>query len=407
MEPDLRLNRTSLTFALSLHKVWLWRGHFPVIVRGKTYYLPLHSMTAFVWGILVTWNWNRLPSFCIFAIGWALWACNEHVNQHPSRWYNAPSYHDLVRRLLTNTTASETVNPNHNVEEAAAYEKRLEDIKKRREHEEQKVAENELKVQAELGAEMENAEEAEQDIGQHGGVFKGVSVNPLKPVLYPVQKKLRMVVHGVRIARSIVLWNECYYAFWLTTACFLTSCAFFFVPFGFIFRWTMRIIALVALGPWNAIIDRVYFRTDPNMTDEAKDEELRLRMKTRYQEVLMSATNFFVRKENAIKMKDMEQFMFGKYLLRVPRFCEDLYEDYPLPASYCRPVDSKISVPVTERKYGQRLFGDMIPQREIQSKPIATTAPKTKKKHFWQKKHRPTSETTPLLQDSTQDKKYS
>ena len=342
----------------------------------------------------------------MFAIGWALWACNEYVNQHPSRWYNAPSYHDLARRLLTSTTASETVNPNYHVEEAAAYEKRIEDIRKRREHEEQKEAENELKLQAELGAEMENAEEAEQDTGRHGGIFTGVSVNPLKPVLYPVQKKLRVVVHAVRIARSVVLWNECYYAFWLTTASFFISFVFFFVPFGFILRWTMRIIALVALGPWNAIIDRVYFRTDPNMTDEAKDEELRLRLKTRYQEVLMSATNFFVRKENAIKMKDMEQFMFGKFLLRVPRFCEDLYEDYPLPSSYCKPADFKISVPVTERKYGQRLTGDMIPQREIQSKTV-TNAPKAQKKQFWRRKRKADSETTPLLQNSTEGKKYS
>ena len=167
----------------------------------------------------------------------------------------------------------------------------------------------------------------------------------------------------------------------------------------------MRIIALVALGPWNAIIDRVYFRKDLNMTDEEKDEELRLRLKARYKEVVESATSFFVRKENAIKMRDMKQFMFGKFLLRVPRFCEDLYEDYPLPSSYCNPVDRKTSIHVTQQKYGQRLFGDMIPQREIQSVPVAT-APKAKKKFFLRKKHCSDSETSPLLQNVTIEKKY-
>ena len=28
------------------YQVWLWRGHFPVSVAGKTFYLPLHSITV-------------------------------------------------------------------------------------------------------------------------------------------------------------------------------------------------------------------------------------------------------------------------------------------------------------------------------------------------------------------------
>jgi len=28
------------------HQVWLWRGHYKVVVAGKTYHLPLHSMTV-------------------------------------------------------------------------------------------------------------------------------------------------------------------------------------------------------------------------------------------------------------------------------------------------------------------------------------------------------------------------
>jgi len=375
-------------------QVWLWRGHFPVAVRGKTYYLPFHSMMAFAWGLLVTWNWERFPSFLVFSIGWALWACNEHVNRHPSRWHNSPSYRDLTRRLLTNTTASETVEPNTNVEEAIAYEKKIESIQKRWRLEKEKNAEHELALQAELGDEMEDAEAAEK-VGKGGGIFTGVSANPLKPILFPVQLKLRKVIYAARIAKSILLWNECYYAFWLTNACFLASLVFFFVPFGFIMRWSMRIIALVALGPWNAIIDRVYFRKDPNMSDAERDEEMRLRFKARYQEVLETATNFFVRKESALKMKDMKQFMFGKFLLRVPRFCEDPYEDYPLALSSCAPIDPKtISVPVKERKYGQRLFGDMIPQREIQS---------VRKQH--PSKNPRKTETTPLL-ENVAEKKY-
>jgi len=315
-----------------------------------------------------------------------------------------------MRRLITDTTASETIMPNENEEEAKAYEERIKAIKKRMELEKEKEAENELTLQAELGQVMDNAEQAEEYGGKYGGIFKGVSANPLKPALYPIQKKLRKAIYALRIARSVVLWNEIYYTFWLVTACFATSVVFLFIPFGFILRWVLRIVAWVGLGPWNAIIDKVYFSENPDMTDAERDEALRLRMKARYHEVLESATNYFVRRESATKMKDMKKFMFGEFLLRVPRFCEDLFEDYPLPASYCSPIDpKKMAVTPKERKYGQLLKGDMIPMREIQSVHAPDVKGSKKKKAFWKKKQKPEkpAETTPLLESDHDEKKYS
>lgn len=313
----------------------------------------------------------------------------------------------MGRRLLTNTTASETIEPNTKVDEIIAYEKRIEDLRVRRALEKQKEEEHEMALQKDLGEEAEQAEEAEE-VGKHGGIFGQASVNPLKPHLYPIQKQLRQVVYALRIAKSVVLWNESYYAFWLVTACFLTSIVFFVVPFGFISRWTMRIVAWVGLGPWNALIDRWYFRQNPNMTDAERDEALRLRLRARYEEMLLSTTNFFERKETAMKLKAIRKFMFGKFLLRVPRFCEDLYEDYPLPTSSCAPIDRKAMAPVSinERKFGQRLRGEMIPQREIQASHSKKdgTAQKTKRRFWQRKKH--SSETTPLLADGAEEKEY-
>jgi len=44
----ISLGDTSLTCCCILlsHQVWLWRGHYKVVVAGKTYHLPLHSMTV-------------------------------------------------------------------------------------------------------------------------------------------------------------------------------------------------------------------------------------------------------------------------------------------------------------------------------------------------------------------------
>lgn len=364
---------------------------------------------AFIWGVLVTWNWNLLPSFVVFSVAWFFLACNEQANKHPSRWYHCPTYRDLARRILFNTAASESIEPNMNLAETKEYEKKVEDLRIRRALEKQKEEEHEMALQEELGEEMQEAEAAEK-IGKYGGLFKGVNVNPLKPVLYPIQIQLRQVVYALRTGKSIVLWNESYYAFWLTTACLLVSFIFIFIPFGFILRWTTRIVVWITLGPWNRIIDKYYFRTNPNMTDAERDEALRLRLKARYEEALKSTTNFFIRKEDAMKMKRMKQFMFGKFLVRVPRFCEDLYEDYPLPSSSGIPFDPKATTPVSvkERKFGQALCGDMIPLREIQAAEDKKneTVDEKKKKRFWrstQKAH--DSETTPLLGTNGDDKK--
>jgi hypothetical protein len=55
------LYRLSLAFRSGL-QVWLWRGHFDVnIVEKDSCTAALHS-TAFVWGVLVTNDFNLFPS---------------------------------------------------------------------------------------------------------------------------------------------------------------------------------------------------------------------------------------------------------------------------------------------------------------------------------------------------------
>jgi hypothetical protein len=57
--------------------------------------------------------------------------------------------------------------------------------------------------------------------------------------------------------------------------------------------------------------------------------------------------------------------MFGKFLMRVPIFKEELVWDDPLPASTATPHDESLAEPifVSQRKWGQQLKGDMIPTR--------------------------------------------
>ena len=104
------------------------------------------------------------------------------------------------------------------------------------------------------------------------------------------------------------------------------------------------------------------------MSESEHDELFRKRLRGRYEEVLLSATNYFQRKERALKLASMKRYMFGKYSVRVPQFCEDLFDDIPLPSSSCISFDPLKSIPIQIKQtiYGQTLKGDMIPEREIE-----------------------------------------
>lgn len=79
-----------------------------------------------------------------------------------------------------------------------------------------------------------------------------------------------------------------------------------------------------------------------------------------------------IARENEEKMKAMKEYMFGKYVTRVPVLKEDRYRDLPLPESTASPYRPN-PLPLSEiamqeagynrtRLPGQFLYGDMIPR---------------------------------------------
>ena len=126
------------------------------------------------------------------------------------------------------------------------------------------------------------------------------------------------------------------------------------------------------------IVDKQIFDNDPNMSLKEQEEAFKERMKKRYEQRLKSTDLYRIRAERATKLSDMRQFMFGEHLVKVPVLHEDLFFDIPSPDSSAMPFKEEYittPVPVKERKYGQILEGDMIPQRECQ---MAESNAKTK-----------------------------
>ena len=116
------------------------------------------------------------------------------------------------------------------------------------------------------------------------------------------------------------------------------------------------------------IVDRCYFQQQEARTEEEFEAEVREQFQKRLKKVLRSISNYQVKKERAVKLQSMVSYLYGKFLLRIPRVSVNLYSDIPLPQSRAEPRMTTEPIQVVERKFGQALEGDMIPVRDIQAK---------------------------------------
>jgi hypothetical protein len=335
--------------------------------------LPLHSMVAYLWGILVTWNFNLFPSFLFFAIGWAMLATSEFVKKNPSPWQGSRGYFEILRFLLLNSVSPETIPTNDRLSEINEFQEKIKLAEEKRMQRKEQSTKHDQEVEA-LQGQVATEDVDITSSSKKAGLLGNVSVNPLKPVLYPIQKELKKAVTAVRIAKAIVLWEATYFAFWITTLAFLACALVFFVPWAFLARWTLRIALWICLGPWMALVDKFYFQKLEAASGD--DKAVADRLKARYAEVLTSAMHTRIRNERALKLKAMKRFCFGKFIVDVPRFKEDLHWDAPNHVSSACPSVSE-NVNIVEKIFGQGLKGDMVPEREVQ---VATKSKSRKKK---------------------------
>jgi len=227
-----------------------WRGHFPLRLRvfrcpplparddvrfwnrytkSATILIPLHSAVAYLGGILLVEDYNLFPSFLLFSVAWLFLATSGNVNYNPSPWRHPRSFTEIMGVLISNSSQVQTIEPNQNEDEIQKYLA--------------KEAEAEKKLDEEAKAEIEE-EEKEKDIigipeGTKGGTEVNmrtktgsfeVSVNPFKFILYPMQQHLELGCRWVRIARSFIIWEECYYCYWIIISSIAGGLVILFVP---------------------------------------------------------------------------------------------------------------------------------------------------------------------------------
>jgi hypothetical protein len=341
--------------------VILWRGHYEVKVGGYKLKLPLHSVIAFLMGVYLIDNFNYLPSFTLFSVAWFLLATNEHRQQNPSPWHGTMTFLQMWYAVVAGKPPPVEIADHENEAAIRRYEATIQERK-----EKEKAAAQEAKETAEkllqLAAANEEAGATEAIETKVGGA---ITLNPLATTLLPYQTKLGLVCKSLRIVSSMVLWDESIYAFLITNACLALGIALIWVPWGFVIRWTLRIIIWVTLGPWMKLVDIFYVQ---KLAEEGDNDAKKFQKvaRSRLNELNTTMQALMMKREEMTKQVAMKRYMFGNYVTRIPQFKEYRFPDIPTAVSTAtpRPIESSTAtnkVNIVETKHGQMLVGHMIP----------------------------------------------
>jgi hypothetical protein len=351
----------------------LWRGTLPIEIRGETYKFPVHSLSAFIAAVLLVEQPQLIPSLFFGCIAWLIIAIMDYRQNLPDLWSRCKTFREFIYILFVGKSP---ISP-HNIKQYEQYEeakKFLEDQQKRIEESEkaaERAYEESVKAQEEYEREMEEIGEADVDISTKTG---GVSLDPFKPILFPVQQNLALICRYLRHVRYVLFWEECYIAFWVSAGCLLLSIICVFIPWFFLIKWTSRFLVWFTFGPWMKLVDVYYVSKIKPPTEAEIQEKKKLDREKRRLQTSAAAAKARVKRENATKLKAMKKYMFGRYIAKVPILKEDRYRDLPLPSSTAVPYRPK-PLPLSElamqeagyhrtRLPGQHLVGDMIPRAE-------------------------------------------
>ena len=174
---------------------------------------------------------------------------------------------------------------------------------------------------------------------------------------------LEQICQYLRMLRSIYMWDETHFSFFLTLFLVFLSVtlAFTTISWTSIFFWFSKIITWVFLGPWMWFVGRFL---GYNVTDSSRAPVATMKKssrKTKNREV----------NENKQKLADMKGFLFGCYVQRVDLSRRNRHKDIPLTSSSANaynPTKNSFQhtlnvepLRVEARLLGQQISLDMIP----------------------------------------------
>jgi len=352
----------------ALMTLLLWRGHFELQLLGKEMKLPIHSFNLFLVSTFLVEHPQLVPSFGFACIAWFLIAVMGFRRNSANVWAHCYSYGEILRKVVIGNDLA----PPHNIKPFENFDAAKEEMEQwvTRVEEAHKEAERKyIEAQKEEEERLKEIGEVDDDIGTKVG--GGISIDPVRAALYPIQLMLGMLCRAIRFVKNVIIWEESYFSFWIATGSLVLAVVCLFVPWFWLMKWTSRVIVWTVFGPWMKLVDMFYIsRTKPETEEERKlrEEAEKIKRKLANTEAANQARQI---RENTKKMKVMKKYMFGKYAMRVPILKQDRYLDVPLPESSATPYKEKeftlAELAMQEAGYnrtrvpGQTLEGDMIP----------------------------------------------
>jgi hypothetical protein len=276
----------------TLSSLVFWRGQVNIF----SIMVPLYSMLFFCMAAdFVERPYMFIPYLCFGIAGMMLGTLNIR-RQHPSPWNSCPSFWHYLHILLTGRapTPVASIKEYEGHEEALAYEKAWED----RLEQDAILAEKRMRLEQELN-----------EVGDDNISTK------TSPSAIPVDILARLARYQgmagrycgyMRFVKVIVTWEESIVSFWITAAFLAMGIAAMLLPWRFLLTWIGRLVVWCFLGPHMKIVDlyrRANWKKDGLFNDFVSKFDLAR-----------------LRREEALKRKDIKAIAFGKYSTQVPSF---------------------------------------------------------------------------------------
>lgn len=354
-----------------------WRGQVPFF--GRKFWVPLHSMIAFYAAITFVERPTLGFSYFWFGNAWLLLAIQSWRNTTPLAWNRIMPFARILMMMVLDKAASpESIPVNYMEKEATEFEDHMaERIRKSEEAALRRYEENN-RMWAEHQAETADMDQVgDTDFSTKKSNLADLA-SPFKGILYPIQQLLYTICFYLRIVRNIYLWDEPYYAAFLTAGSLAIGIVFYILPWAFILRWTGRIIAWTVFGPHMKFVDMFWYRKLKDASDEEEAAKLKEYYQTLKEAAKKNAAAARIRTEEAVKQKAIKEILFGYYVERVPVIKSERFIDMPLRSSYSKPyVPPEKDTSRIEFIGGQGLVGTMIPElKSIKNQKDAAKAKK-------------------------------
>lgn len=298
-----------------------------------------------------------------------LLATAERRTSDPNPWTHCKTFSHFASALIFGDSIAAPKTIKMQKADADRWEKRLREAEERAKNRADEYA----REQEQYWKDLEEIGDTNQDLSEQrsGGFF----LDPVRAYLYPYQQWLRLGCIWMRVFKNILIWEECYLSFWIALTSLSLAVVVFFLPWGLILKWTLRIVVWVTLGPWMKLVDIFLIDHVEEETDALMQERRNKLQRERQKWLDQQKLEALIVRENVAKLRDFKQYMFGQHIIQVNTLKKDRYYDIPLPSSTSSPYDpgskSLGEVAMQEAGYhriritGQQLVGDMIPQVTI------------------------------------------